>query len=119
VNNCYIISEYCNDGDMASLLKARRRLPEPEALALFREIYEGFQEMAGQNILHRDLKPANIFLRDGHAKIADFGFARVAGNPAEKEHYNVGTPLYMSPESLRKNVYSVKNDIWSLGVILY
>lgn len=37
----------------------------------------------------------------------------------EREKYNVGSPLYMSPEALKRNVYSVKNDIWSIGIMLY
>lgn len=57
-------------------------------------------------------------MKDKVAKIADFGFAkRATNNP--KETVNVGTPLYMSPESLKENIYTVKNDIWSLGIILY
>lgn len=37
----------------------------------------------------------------------------------EKEKYNVGSPLYMSPEALKKNIYSVKNDIWSIGIMIF
>jgi serine/threonine-protein kinase ULK2 len=37
----------------------------------------------------------------------------------EKEKYNVGSPLYMSPEALKKNIYSIKNDIWSIGIMIY
>ena len=37
----------------------------------------------------------------------------------EKEKYNVGSPLYMSPEALKRNIYSVKNDIWSIGIMVY
>lgn len=39
--------------------------------------------------------------------------------PAEKVYYNVGTALYMSPQTMIKNLYSEKTDIWSLGVIYY
>ena len=42
---------------------------------------------------------------------------RVSNNP--KEQVNVGSPLYMSPEALNHNIYTVKNDIWSLGIIIY
>lgn len=68
--------------------------------------------------MHRDLKPANILLRDHTVKIADFGFAKKASGSA-KESVNVGSPLYMSPEALQGNIYTVKNDVWSIGVIFY
>lgn len=78
----------------------------------------GFMHIAESGFLHRDLKPANILLKDKVVKIADFGFAkRVTSNT--KETVNVGSPLYMSPEALQNNIYSIKNDIWSVGVIFY
>jgi serine/threonine protein kinase len=46
-------------------------------------------------------------------------FLLIYRNKAEKEKYNVGSPLYMSPEALKKNIYSIKNDIWSIGVMIY
>lgn len=78
----------------------------------------GFLCIAESGFLHRDLKPANILLRDKTIKIADFGFAKRASNNP-KETVNVGSPLYMSPEALQGNIYTIKNDIWSVGVILY
>lgn len=78
----------------------------------------GYINLAESGFLHRDLKPANILLKDKIIKIADFGFAKKAtSNP--KETVNVGSPLYMSPEALQGNIYTTKNDIWSVGVILY
>jgi serine/threonine protein kinase len=57
-------------------------------------------------------------MKDKVAKIADFGFAkRLNSNP--REAVNVGSPLYMSPEALKNNIYTVKSDIWSLGVMIY
>lgn len=75
--------------------------------------------IASSGFLHRDLKPANILLRDHTVKIADFGFAKKVSSGSGKESVNVGSPLYMSPEALQNNVYTIKNDIWSIGVILY
>ncbi|XP_051912251.1 serine/threonine-protein kinase atg1-like [Hippocampus zosterae] len=103
-NHCYIITE---------LWRGRR----PGLLD--QEEGQGFFEIGKLNILHRDLKPANIFLNEGVCKIADFGFAKKNSTPGMREKYNVGSPLYMSPESLKRNVYSTKNDIWSMGIILY
>lgn len=78
----------------------------------------GFLAIAESGFLHRDLKPANILIKDKNIKIADFGFAKRATSNT-KESVNVGSPLYMSPEALQGNIYTVKNDIWSIGVIMY
>jgi serine/threonine protein kinase len=60
-----------------------------------------------------------VFISGGRAKIADFGFAKRSKYGREREKYNVGSPLYMSPEALKKNIYSLKNDIWSIGILTY
>ena len=56
---------------------------------------------------------------DDVVKIADFGFGIRTQQLAKANRYNVGSPLYMAPESLRKNDYSFKSDIWALGIIFY
>ena len=70
-------------------------------------------------ILHRDIKPANIFLLDDQVRIADFGFATFTSEKKIQEKFNIGSPLYMPPESLLNNEYSFESDIWSLGVVFY
>ena len=70
--------------------------------------------------MHRDLKPANVLMmEDGTAKVADFGFGIRTEQLSKSSRYNVGSPLYMAPESLKKNEYSFKSDIWALGIIFY
>jgi serine/threonine protein kinase len=83
-------------------------------------IIEGYLEFYKKDIVHRDLKPANILITESnHVKIADFGFAIKIESLAKGNKYNVGSPLYMAPESLKKNDYSFKSDIWALGIIFY
>ena len=76
-NNLYMFLEHCNDGDLGVLLKKRNgKLTESEAVVYFRQITEGFKALHDMNIIHRDIKPANILLKEGKAKISDFGFAK-------------------------------------------
>jgi serine/threonine protein kinase len=61
-------------------------------------------------------------MSNGSPKIADFGFAiskHVSQANNQVYEFNVGTPLYMSPETLMKNHYSAKTDIWALGIVFY
>lgn len=60
--------------------------------------------MHGKGLIHRDLKPANLLLTSKNdLKIADFGFGIKAEQVLKPSKYNVGSPLYMAPESLKKN----------------
>ncbi len=75
-SHCYIVTEYCNQGDLLALLRKKRKLHEAEVSAIMRDIVDGMVAIGENKFLHRDLKLANIFMNDGVAKIADFGFAK-------------------------------------------
>lgn len=120
VNNIYIITEYCNGGTLDELLKKEKTIPEDRALLIMKDLLCGYQEILKHNIVHRDIKPANIFINEGKYKIGDFGFAKKVGNLSDPLMKSiVGTPLYMSPECLENKYYSSKNDVYSLGIILF
>jgi serine/threonine protein kinase len=96
VNNCYIITEYCERGDLEKLLKKNKRFEERDITKFVYDIYKGLQYLASINIVHRDLKVANIFLDSkNNAKIADFGFA--VKSSALFKDMSIGSPIYMSP----------------------
>ena len=125
-SSCFIVTDLCEGGDLGALIKKQKRLNQSKAIQLTKEIVSGFIHIAESGFLHRDLKLANIFLKEGKAVIADFGFAKknryklhLFRNSSEREKYNVGSPLYMSPQALKKNIYTIKNDIWSIGIIVY
>jgi len=73
--NCYIVTELCNQGDLDTLFKQKQKMTDTEIRTIIADIYRGLQYIASKNIIHRDLKIANVFMHNGVAKIADFGFA--------------------------------------------
>jgi serine/threonine protein kinase len=116
-NNTYIITELC-ESDLSKHIK--KQLTEPEVFEYMNQLVKGYVEFQKREIVHRDLKPANLLITDRNMlKIADFGFGIKTDQLAKSSKYNVGSPLYMAPESLKKNEYSFKTDIWSIGVIFY
>lgn len=75
------------------------------------------KELILRQILHRDIKPANIFKNGTTYKLGDFGFATVyTGNISG---VSMGTPIYMSPQALIEGKFSLKNDIWAVGIMYY
>lgn len=69
-----------------------------------KQLINGYAFIHKAQVIHRDLKPANLLLAtDGTLKIADFGFGINADEVTKPSKYNVGSPLYMAPESLRRN----------------
>jgi serine/threonine protein kinase len=81
-----------------------------------------------ERIIHRDLKPSNILIKRDILKLSDFGISKIipylSNNDLASLKFtkNVGTFLYMAPEIMNEDKftqYTVKSDIWSLGLIIY
>lgn len=116
-NTIYIITEYCNNGDLTNFI-LRNNFSEAEILYYFSQIIEGFKHMRQKNIIHRDVKPDNILLNQKVIKVADFGFAKATQKDQMMDSY-MGTPVTMSPQVTMGEKYTDKSDIYSLGVVLY
>lgn len=113
-----IVMEYIDGDDLATLMAGDHAMSRQERLRIIGEVGEALAYVHAAGIVHRDLKPENIMItRNGHrAKLVDFGMADSDQHAVLKQP--AGTLTYMSPEQAQQAVPDVRNDIYSLGIIM-
>ncbi|MGI8926622.1 MAG: protein kinase domain-containing protein, partial [Tepidiformaceae bacterium] len=133
--NPFIVQEFMDGGDVASLLASSPPSPAKSGqagrgdegiavartLAIAKDVCRGLAFIHERGVVHRDLKPANVFIAsDGTAKIGDFGLA-VALDRSRITQYGMmlGTVAYMPPEQALGGDVTGRSDLYSLGAMLY
>ena len=131
-NHLWLVLEFCVGGDLLTLLRQDKKLPETSIHDIGRDLLSALHALHSNGIVHCDLKPSNVLLdENGRVKLGGFGLARTAADILNKHRSSRrssgqdgskrGTPCYMSPELLRGdfNCHSFASDVWALGCILY
>lgn len=126
----YLVMEWLRGETIAALLAREGRLPPERAARIIDGVLAGLEAAHAAGVVHRDLKPENIFVVSepgvsDHAKILDFGFARVYTDHANaldvtgEERIVVGTVSYMAPEQLQGKTTDFRADLYSVAALLF
>lgn len=125
----YLVMEYIEGESLSTILRETGTLSEERFLSIFQQVTSALAHAHEHGVVHRDLKPSNIMIStmDGkdHARVVDFGIAKLVGASAESAQQLTqtgeifGSPLYMSPEQCSGTGVDGRSDIYSLGCVMY
>jgi eukaryotic-like serine/threonine-protein kinase len=117
----FMVFQFLPGGSLEDRLAAGRPLPDEDTERIARDVAAGLAHAHARSVVHRDLKPANVlFDRFGHAKLADFGIARVGDEPGLTSAGTVlGTAAYLAPEQAAGEPATAATDVYAFGLILF
>eukprot|EP01107_Rhizomastix_libera_P010872 TRINITY_DN281_c4_g1_i1.p1 TRINITY_DN281_c4_g1~~TRINITY_DN281_c4_g1_i1.p1 ORF type:complete len:1240 (+),score=268.39 TRINITY_DN281_c4_g1_i1:23-3721(+) len=121
----FIVMEFCQYGTLTSLYGKKNLNPELK-VKMCLDCARGMAFLHQNKIIHRDLKPDNLLLvslsssATIRAKISDFGTGRMVSDEyKQKMTKGVGTPIYMAPELLRNEMYSMPSDVYAFALVMW
>jgi eukaryotic-like serine/threonine-protein kinase len=119
----FIVMEFVEGEPLDKLINSGRQISIIDKLSIIEQVCAGLGYAHRRGVVHRDIKPANVMVQpDGHAKIVDFGIARV-GSSVEgsltRTGNVIGTIHYIAPERLKGQPFDGRSDIFATGVMLY
>ena len=122
-DDALLVMEYVHGEPLCDVLEDGR-LPATRALVVLRDIADALRAAGERGVVHRDIKPANVFVTpDGHAKLGDFGLARIVSDPSVFRTVigqASGTPAYFAPElSQGAGEPDRCSDAYSFAVMAY
>lgn len=112
----FLALEYFPEGSLEERLQ-KGPLPREEALGYLEQIAQALLHLHRLGIVHQDVKPANVFIKEGTAKLGDFGVAKTREEATPLER--AGSPFYMAPELFRGEPATPRSDAYSFGVLAY
>ncbi|QUI22925.1 Stk1 family PASTA domain-containing Ser/Thr kinase [Vallitalea pronyensis] len=117
----YIVMELLEGITLKEYIKNNAPLSDTETIKIAASIASALEHAHDNHIIHRDIKPQNIIItKDGIAKVADFGIARVSTDTTIVVPSNAsGSVHYISPEQARGGFSDEKSDLYSLGITMY
>ncbi|KAG2201553.1 hypothetical protein INT47_007430 [Mucor saturninus] len=119
----FLVIEYIPDGELFNCIKDMNMLTENEARFVFWQLLNAIRYLHRLDVAHRDIKPENVLIHNKdnlHIKVSDFGLAKKQNQ--ELFGTQCGTVNYVAPEVLDPRgvrAYTLKCDMWSIGVMLY
>ena len=119
-NIAYMAMEYLEGEELRDILNTGEALSFDRIAEIAAQVADGLAFAHEHGVVHRDIKPSNIMiLKNGVAKITDFGIALIPSASRTMAGMILGSPKYMSPEQVVGKDLDGRSDIFSLGVVLY
>lgn len=119
-NIAYMAMEFLEGVELRDIMDAGTQLDLDRIVEIVSQVADGLAFAHEHGVVHRDIKPSNIMiLKNGVAKITDFGIALIPSSSRTMAGMVLGSPKYMSPEQVVGQDVDRRSDIFSLGVLLY